>query len=115
MAADALVDIGPRPVPQEPMVRDLNPLTHSPSHINPKIPPLPPIPLNIAFIPLSLTHTQYIIANLGFSINFGGIDFENIVLPTTMSVDYIRVYQRRDAINIGCDPISFPTRTYIET
>lgn len=58
LAADALVDIGPRPVPQEPMVRDLNPLTHSPSHINPKIPPLPPIPLNIAFIPLSLTHTH---------------------------------------------------------
>ncbi|KAF8648209.1 hypothetical protein AX16_006348 [Volvariella volvacea WC 439] len=57
---------------------------------------------------------MYIIANLGFSLNFGPIDFENLVLPTTMSVDYIRVYQRRDSINIGCDPIEFPTAAYIE-
>lgn len=32
-----------------------------------------------------------------------------------MSIDYIRVYQPKDAINIGCDPKEFPTAAYIET
>ena len=32
-----------------------------------------------------------------------------------MSIDYIRVYQRKDSINIGCDPKKFPTSSYIET
>jgi len=76
LAADKQVEIGPRPMPLEPM---------------------------------------YIIANLGFSINFGGIDFENIQLPATMSVDWIRVYQPSDARNIGCDPPDFPTAEYIKT
>lgn len=74
--SDPRVDIGPRPVPVEPM---------------------------------------YIIANLGFSINFGGIDFENIVLPAKMRVDWIRVYQPANARNIGCDPKEAPTAAYIET
>ncbi|KAF8890771.1 beta-glucan synthesis-associated protein SKN1 [Infundibulicybe gibba] len=56
---------------------------------------------------------MYIIANLGFSLNFGGIDFDRLTLPTTMSIDYIRVYQPKDSINIGCDPPDFPTATYI--
>jgi Beta-glucan synthesis-associated protein SKN1/KRE6/Sbg1 len=51
--------------------------------------------------------------NLGFSPNFGAIDFEHLVMPTTMSVDYIRVYQPKDAHNIGCDPPNFPTAAYI--
>ncbi|KAG1853190.1 glycoside hydrolase family 16 protein [Suillus subalutaceus] len=58
---------------------------------------------------------MYIIANLGFSLNFGGIDFENLQFPATMSIDYIRVYQPSNAHNIGCDPPEFPTATYIET
>ncbi|KAG1816789.1 glycoside hydrolase family 16 protein [Suillus subaureus] len=58
---------------------------------------------------------MYIIANLGFSLNFGGIDFENLQFPTTMLIDYIRVYQPSNAHNIGCDPPEFPTATYIET
>ncbi|KAG1767378.1 glycoside hydrolase family 16 protein [Suillus placidus] len=44
---------------------------------------------------------MYIIANLGFSLNFGGIDFENLQFPATMSIDYIRVYQPSNAHNIG--------------
>jgi len=32
-----------------------------------------------------------------------------------MSIDYIRVYQPQDAINIGCDPVDYPTMKYIET
>jgi len=76
LAADPRVEIGPRPIPQEPL---------------------------------------YIIANLGFSINFGGIDFENIKLPATMRVDWIRVYQPSNARNIGCDPVDYPTAAYIDT
>ncbi|KAG6853425.1 hypothetical protein C0991_004538 [Blastosporella zonata] len=57
---------------------------------------------------------MYIIANLGFSVNFGGIDFTNIKLPATMRIDWIRVYQPANAQNVGCDPPDFPTATYIE-
>jgi len=73
-AADDRVNIGARPVPQEPM---------------------------------------YIIFNLGISPNFGFIDFEHLTFPTVMSVDYVRVYQRPEDINTGCDPENFPTQSYI--
>lgn len=59
--------------------------------------------------------TQYMIANLGFSRNFAAIDLTKLTFPYTMSIDYIRVYQPKDSINIGCDPASFPTADYIET
>lgn len=55
----------------------------------------------------------YIIINLGLSENFGDIDFPNIQWPVNMLVDYIRVYQHPDRINIGCDPTGFPTSNYI--
>ncbi|KAF9481165.1 glycoside hydrolase family 16 protein [Pholiota conissans] len=58
---------------------------------------------------------MYIIANLGLSLNFGVVDFERLTFPATMSIDYIRVYQPRDSINIGCDPKDFPTKAYIDT
>lgn len=74
MAADPRVEIGSRPVPQEPM---------------------------------------YIIANLGMSRNFGFVDLDHIIFPTTMKVDWIRVYQDPDRKNIGCDPEDFPTAAYI--
>jgi transposase len=51
--------------------------------------------------------------NLGISENFGVIDFEHLTFPTTMRVDWIRVYQRSDSINVGCDPKDFPTEAYI--
>ena len=57
--------------------------------------------------------TQYIIFNLGMSPNFGKIDFEHLTFPTTMRVDYIRVYQPSNQVNIGCDPSGFPTAAYI--
>lgn len=74
MAADSLVEISDRPVPQEPL---------------------------------------YLIANLGMSTNFGTVDLAHLVFPTTMYIDYVRVYQRKDARNIGCDPADFPTQSYI--
>ncbi|KDN41086.1 hypothetical protein RSAG8_07640, partial [Rhizoctonia solani AG-8 WAC10335] len=58
---------------------------------------------------------MYMIVNLGISPNFGAIDFDNLVWPTTMLVDWIRVYQPKDAHNIGCDPPDYPTADYINT
>lgn len=48
------------------------------------------------------------------SKNFGSIDLEHLIFPTTMSVDWVRVYQPPDAINVGCDPKGYPTKAYIE-
>ncbi|CAE6487052.1 unnamed protein product [Rhizoctonia solani] len=58
---------------------------------------------------------MYILANLGMSYNFGPIDFEHLVFPAYMLVDYIRVYQPSNQRNIGCDPPDFPTSDYINT
>ncbi|KAF8973556.1 beta-glucan synthesis-associated [Flammula alnicola] len=55
----------------------------------------------------------YLIVNLGMSENFGVIDFEHLTFPATIRIDYIRVYQASDSINIGCDPKDFPTAAYI--
>ena len=52
--------------------------------------------------------------NLGISPFFGTIDFDHLTFPTTMKVDYIRVYQPKNAVNVGCDPPDFPTQAYIE-
>ncbi|CCO27401.1 Eukaryotic translation initiation factor 2 subunit alpha Short=eIF-2-alpha [Rhizoctonia solani AG-1 IB] len=56
---------------------------------------------------------MYMIINLGMSPQFGALDFERLVFPTTMLVDWVRVYQPKDNHNIGCDPEDFPTRDYI--
>lgn len=56
---------------------------------------------------------QYLIMNLGMSENFGTVDLAHLPFPTKMRVDWIRVYQPKDAINIGCDPKDFPTASYI--
>lgn len=52
--------------------------------------------------------------NLGISEGFGAIDYEHLTFPVTMSVDWVRVYQPADAINVGCDPKGFPTKAYID-
>ncbi|KAF8167744.1 beta-glucan synthesis-associated protein [Crassisporium funariophilum] len=56
---------------------------------------------------------MYLIVNLGMSENFGTVDLEHLTFPAVMRVDYIRVYQPKGAINIGCDPVDFPTQAYI--
>ncbi|THH08340.1 hypothetical protein EW145_g2773 [Phellinidium pouzarii] len=56
---------------------------------------------------------MYILANLGMSENFGTVDLEHLTFPTSMRIDYIRVYQRSDSKNIGCDPPGYPTAAYI--
>jgi len=57
----------------------------------------------------------YILMNLGMSYNFGNVDLEHLTFPNHMKVDYVRVYQPADRINIGCDPKDFPTADYINT
>ncbi|EKM59285.1 glycoside hydrolase family 16 protein [Phanerochaete carnosa HHB-10118-sp] len=56
---------------------------------------------------------MYLIANLGMSYNFGPIDLTHIPFPVHLRIDYIRVYQPSNAVNIGCDPSDFPTADYI--
>lgn len=56
---------------------------------------------------------QYLIINLGMSRNFGPVDFAHLTFPNHLRVDYVRVYQKSNAINIGCDPKDFPTADYI--
>ncbi|KAG9019307.1 hypothetical protein FRB90_004020 [Tulasnella sp. 427] len=56
---------------------------------------------------------MYMILNLGLSHNFGTIDFDELSFPAIMAVDYIRVYQNKNSVNIGCDPQGFPTSAYI--
>ena len=48
-------------------------------------------------------------------MNFAQLDLDLLQFPTTMSIDYIRVYQPKNAISIGCDPPNFPTAQYIQT
>ena len=52
--------------------------------------------------------------NLGMSENFGDVDLAQLQFPAFMEVDYVRVYQKKGKINIGCDPADFPTASYIE-
>ncbi|KAF5316923.1 hypothetical protein D9611_003892 [Ephemerocybe angulata] len=56
---------------------------------------------------------MYIIVNLGMSRSFGTVDLAHIPFPVHMRLDYIRVYQPSNAINVGCNPKKFPTTKYI--
>ncbi|KIK63034.1 glycoside hydrolase family 16 protein [Collybiopsis luxurians FD-317 M1] len=57
---------------------------------------------------------MYLVTNLAISENFAWIDYDNLEFPAVMSIDWIRVYQKKGEINIGCDPSDFPTAAYIE-
>lgn len=56
-----------------------------------------------------------IIMNFGMSNNFQTVDFEGLTFPNYMYIDYVRVYQRSDMINVGCDNVAggYPTADYI--
>ncbi|TDL22109.1 beta-glucan synthesis-associated [Rickenella mellea] len=56
---------------------------------------------------------HYIIFNLGMSPGFQQQDFKNLKFPATMSIEYVRVYQREGAHNTGCNPSNYPTTDYI--
>lgn len=59
------------------------------------------------------TEPMSIVLNLGISDGFQTINFKELKFPGVMKVDYVRVYQREDAVNIGCDPKDYPTADYI--
>lgn len=44
-----------------------------------------------------------LVLNLGMSAGFVRVDWENITFPATFLIDYVRVNQDEDAIDIGCD------------
>ena len=56
-----------------------------------------------------------IVANLGMSNGFSSIDMAGIgaLLPATMRLDYIRIYQDEDNPLVTCDPPGYPTTDYI--
>jgi len=54
-----------------------------------------------------------IVLNLGISHNWQTIDLSTMQFPAEMLVDYVRVYQRKGHINVGCDPEGYPTMDYI--
>ncbi|KAK0483237.1 glycoside hydrolase family 16 protein [Armillaria novae-zelandiae] len=57
--------------------------------------------------PMSIT------LNLGISSNWQDIDTSTMIFPTEMLVDYVRVYQRSQGMNVGCNPPGYPTKDYI--
>jgi beta-glucanase (GH16 family) len=58
---------------------------------------------------------MYIIMNMGLSQNFAPPEWDKMadMWPFIMSVDYVRVYQPRGQLNIGCDPPDYPTYDFI--
>lgn len=45
--------------------------------------------------------------------NWQAIDLSTLTFPAEMLIDYVRVYQRKDSVNIGCNPPDYPTADYI--
>lgn len=56
-----------------------------------------------------------IVMNFGISNSWAYIDWASILFPITMRIDYVRVYQPPDQINVGCNPPDYPTTDYIES
>lgn len=55
-----------------------------------------------------------IIMNLGISNSWTYIDWPSLKWPSTMRIDYVRIYQPSDAKSITCDPPDYPTYDYIQ-
>jgi beta-glucanase (GH16 family) len=53
------------------------------------------------------------VLNLGFSGSWGAINLAGLKFPTTMHIDYVRIYQKPGEENITCDPPGYPTTEYI--
>ncbi|KAJ7028462.1 glycoside hydrolase family 16 protein [Mycena alexandri] len=57
---------------------------------------------------------MYMIFNLGISPSFQGPDFQHLVFPAEMLIDYVRVYQLPSTKDgLTCDPPNYPTQDYI--
>ena len=55
---------------------------------------------------------MHVIVNLGMSDGFAPINYTHLPFPSTMRVDYIRIYQD-DGGEMTCDPEGYPTTPYI--
>jgi beta-glucanase (GH16 family) len=61
-----------------------------------------------------LKEPMLIVMNLGVSNSWAYIDWASLHFPVTFSIDYVRVYQPEDEINVTCDPPDYPTYNYIQ-
>lgn len=55
-----------------------------------------------------------VVLNLGISPAWTGINFAELVFPTTMYVDYVRWYQPAGKSSVTCDPPGYETTEYIK-
>jgi beta-glucanase (GH16 family) len=55
-----------------------------------------------------------IVMNMGISNSWAYIDWTAFQFPFTFEIDYVRVYQPEDEINVTCDPPDYPTYKYIQ-
>ncbi|KAF3904738.1 hypothetical protein ABW20_dc0100930 [Dactylellina cionopaga] len=55
-----------------------------------------------------------IVFNLGVSNSWAYIDWPALEFPTTMYIDYVRIYQPEGDEMITCDPPGYPTTEYIQ-
>ena len=56
-----------------------------------------------------------IVANLGMSSGFAALNMTGLgaLMPATMRVDYVRIYQPEGAESVTCDPPGYETTEYI--
>ena len=56
-----------------------------------------------------------IVVNFGMSPTFAALQIQKLaeLLPATMRIDYIRIYQDPDSVTMTCDPDGYPTTDYI--
>lgn len=55
-----------------------------------------------------------LVLNLGISNSWTWIDWENLVFPAVMRIDYVRWYQKEGEEMVTCDPPGFETTDYIK-
>ena len=63
---------------------------------------------NRASAPLSLTTAPPHPAD-----SFSTVDLGHLQFPAEYLLDYIRVYQPANALNLGCSPRDYPTQQYL--
>ncbi|KAM3589606.1 beta-glucan synthesis-associated protein [Umbelopsis sp. WA50703] len=56
-----------------------------------------------------------IILNFGMSPGWGQVNINQLPFPARYYVDYVRIYQHPDRINLDCDPPDYPTAAYIKS
>lgn len=55
-----------------------------------------------------------LVLNLGISGSWSQISFGQLTFPTTMHIDYVRIYQQPGQKSVTCDPPGYPTTEYIQ-